>query len=211
MLLIVLAIVGWDLLYTSTAYRPPEEKKVDFYVYAAGADADALEAYMADVQQNIMPDMEQMSPVILMGGASDDMYSNMQLSVYIMAGEGDVYLLPHEIFVSFAMQGAFLPLDDYVTAGALTLPPGDMESYRFAPEEMAESLYGIPAKELNGLLDFSVDPRNMVLCVLYNGKNDDNSVRFVDYFIQSNLKEAPQWFTDAIEAQQGGAALQPEE
>ncbi len=221
-LLIIVAVFGWDLIYTSTAYRPPEDKKVLFYVSASSGDSEKIDEYMAQVQQKDMEDMEEMSSVVLLGsGGESDPYSTMQLSVYIMAGEGDLYLLPHDTFANYALQGAFLPLDDYILEDKLMLPPGDMGNYRFVIEEMEEEikdvnttekeieegkepfLYGIPADELYGLLDFSIDPRNMVLCVLYNNQNNENTVKFLNHVLKDQKKEAPKWFLEVLEKEQG--------
>ena len=32
LLLVVLCVLGWNLIYTTTAYRPPAEKIVDVYL-----------------------------------------------------------------------------------------------------------------------------------------------------------------------------------
>ena len=54
--------------------------------------------------------MELVSGVTLLASSSDDYYSQMQLTTYIAAGEGDIYFLPSGDFKSFAANGAFLPV-----------------------------------------------------------------------------------------------------
>ena len=108
MLLVVLAVIGWNLIYTMTAYRPPAEKKVDFYISGTTGDQTLLDEYLENIRQTEMADMEQMTSVILV---SDDYYGTMQLSTYMAAGEGDVYLLDATTFQQYAAAGGLLPLD----------------------------------------------------------------------------------------------------
>ena len=97
-LLIILALVGWNLVYTVTAYRPPEEKKVDMFVLGVG-DEEKLDAYMEQVRLSAMEDMEQMNCVFM---AYDETYTTMQLMVYLAAGEGDLYMLDSSVEGFFA-------------------------------------------------------------------------------------------------------------
>ena len=38
LLLVVLCVLGWNLIYTTTAYRPPVEKIVDVYLCSGYGD-----------------------------------------------------------------------------------------------------------------------------------------------------------------------------
>ena len=59
-LVLIFSLLGWNLIYTTTAYRPPENKKVDVYISASSGDQDAMDAYLENIRQTEMPDMEQM-------------------------------------------------------------------------------------------------------------------------------------------------------
>ena len=107
-LLFILTFFAVDLLYTTTAYRSPPEKKVEFYIYGY-ADQKALNEYMARVNQEQMPDMEVMDCLTLM---DDDAYGPVQLTTYLAVAEGDLYLLPRDQFLTVASDGALLPLED---------------------------------------------------------------------------------------------------
>ena len=108
-LLIVLIAFGLvDLIYTVTAYRSPRDKTVGFYVYGR-MDVDGLTAYMNNVRETEMSDMEVLSPQLLL---DDDNYGPMQLMTYLTAGEGDLYLLPREQFLSYASAGSLVPLEN---------------------------------------------------------------------------------------------------
>ena len=108
LLVAVLAFGLVDLLYSVTAYRSPAEKKIEFYVYGQ-MDQEKLTAYMEGVRAAEMEDMEVMAPLQLI---DDGYYGSMQLMTYMAVGEGDVYLLPRDQFVSGASGGSFLPLEN---------------------------------------------------------------------------------------------------
>jgi len=50
LLLIVVAIAGWNLIYSSTEYRPPDEKRIDFYVSSNTVDTDALKVWLEETR-----------------------------------------------------------------------------------------------------------------------------------------------------------------
>lgn len=213
-LLVVAAIFGWNLIYTTTAYRPPDELKVEFYVVSGSANRESLEAEMAVIHQEVLPDMEQVSVVTMMGG--EDPNAVMQLSVYVMAGDGDVYLLPYSDFYNYAKQGAFMPLDEYVESGALNIEDLDVsrgyQTIEIEDVDNESHLYGIPTKDLNGFIDnYFIDSRDMVLCILYRNGNDENSVKFMDYMVQKNRAEVSQVLQEAAAQAEAEAALQAQE
>lgn len=184
LLLAVLTVGLVDVLYSVTAYRTPEEKKVDFYIYGY-ADTDRLNAYMENIRLTGMQDMEEMSSTLLM---ADDTYGPMQLTTYMAVGEGDLYLLPRENFLSMASSGAFLPLEDeqelmdLFSAAGISLQAG----WRRLEDSGESHLYGIPQDKLPGLASYCV-ANNGYLCVLAAGKNDANSLKFLRILAQDML------------------------
>ena len=97
-----------DLLFTVTTPKIPEDKRIDFYVYGY-VNGDSLGEYMEEIRQHDLPDVEYTSCISL---SVDDTYGAMQLTTYIAAQEGDLYLLPRDEFLSLSSAGAFLPLED---------------------------------------------------------------------------------------------------
>ena len=182
-LLIALAIVGWNLIYTMTAYRPPANKKVDFYLSSAMADQNMLDEYLENIRVTEMPDMEEMSSVVL---TTDEYYGTMQLATYIAAGEGDVYLLTADTFQQYATSGAMLVLEDYedllaqLDAVGLDADKG----WRTESDSGERHLYGIPASSLTGFEAYSVDPEDMYLCVMVNCGNNDMAVQLLQCMVR---------------------------
>lgn len=185
-LLIVLSLVVWNLVYTVTAYRPPADKKVDFYVSGAMADQDGLNTYLENIRTTEMPDMEQMTSVIL---TNDAYYGTMQLATYIAAGEGDVYMLDGDTFQQYATSGAMLPLEGYqdLVDQAETAGISVDKGWRTESDSGERHLYGIPASLLTGFESYGIDPDNMYLCVMCNCGNDDMAVKLMQYMIRDML------------------------
>lgn len=107
-LMMVLVIFFWSILFTTTRYRPPEEKKVIVGVYGAG-NQTALDAYMEDIRQLLLPDMEEMNTQFIM---SDETWGSSVLMTRMTARECDIYLLPKDLFQTYAQQGVFVALEE---------------------------------------------------------------------------------------------------
>lgn len=194
LILVVVAIAGWNLIYQTTEYRPPDEKRIDFYVASNTMDSDAIKAWLDQTREQAFPDLELMEAYTVMAG-TDDPYAQMQLSTFIMAGEGDVYLLDAERFKSYASQGAMAPLENYVADGSLHVEGLDVSSGYVTVTDIGERhLLGIPTDNLYGLINhFGIDCRGAVLCVMVRSGNEQNAVKFVDYLIQNMQEPAPEW------------------
>lgn len=200
MLLVLLAVIGWNLVYTMTAYRPPAEKKVDFYISGTTGDQNLLDAYLENIRTTEMADMEQMTSVVLV---DDDYYGSMQLSTYVAAGEGDVYLLDATTFQQFAASSGMLPLEGYedlltaADAAGINVEKG----WRTETDTGERHLYGIPASSLTGLREYGVFEQDTYLCVLVNCGNNDNAVKLLSILLRDmQPAEEPATVTDLATA-----------
>lgn len=190
LLLVAICVMGWNLLYTTTAYRPPAEKTVDVYLCSGYGDQEALNAYLENIRLTEMSDMEQMQSIFL-SLTNDDYYGAMQLATYVMAGEGDVYLLQKEDFVNYASQGALIALEPYIEEGALDTKDLDISGgWRNNAEIGEKHLYGIPAKGFTGMDQFGVGSlEDMYWCVLVTGGNDANAVKLLNILVRDLTPE----------------------
>ncbi|MDD3410204.1 MAG: hypothetical protein PHY12_05270 [Eubacteriales bacterium] len=183
-ILVIVALFGWNLIYTTTRYRPPEDKKVEFYVsgYAGAlASQDRLQELMDAIHQEVLPDMEEVTYTTL---TQDETYGDMQLMVWISAAQGDVYLLDQSQFENMAGNGAMLELQPFIEDGALHVEGVDLKKGYVKDAETGEkALYGIPADTLTGLNDYNLVTEKKVLCVLAQNGNDENSIKFLDYLL----------------------------
>ena len=115
----VMVLMGWSLIYTTTAYRSPQNKRIDVYVQSNIGSQEMIDAFLEPIWKKTVPEMETVSSVIL--ATVDDYTTTMQLMTYMAAGEADIYFLNEQYFKSYASQGGFLPLEDLIAGGSLNV------------------------------------------------------------------------------------------
>ena len=187
-LLVIVSIFGWNLIYSVTEPQAPEEKKVIFGVYAY-ADETAMNEYMEQVRQNLMPDMEEIETSIIM---PDEMYGDMILSTRIAARDCDIFLLPRTQFQNYASQGTFMPLDvalpDLVAeleAAGVSLSRGNRANDELGGEKHQ---YAIPTAKMTELQNkLLVDVSDMYLCIFFETGNNENVIKFFEQLIRDML------------------------
>lgn len=195
-LVFVGSIFVWDLLYAMTAYRSPEDKRIDVYIQNPLVSQERAEAYFKPIWEETAPDVEVVDAVI-MSSSTQEYYGAMQLTVYIMAQEGDIYILSSSDYKSFASQGVFLDLQPAVDDGRLNVEGIDLAAGFVAAVDDdgvpsgERKLFGIPAAALTGFKDaLNMDPRDMVIAItVYNG-NDENVIKFANGLIQAGRSES---------------------
>ena len=175
-ILIIIGALGVNLIYTVTTYRSPADKIIDMYIYGF-ADEKAMQSYMDQVHEQQLAEMEEMRILLL---TTDATYGSMQVSTYIAAGEGDIYILPRDEFISLASSGAWVPLEEdeelmkIMTDAEVNLQSG----WRREADSGVSHLYGIPLSKLPGLSDKVAVENGYVSVLLANG-NDDNVLKFL--------------------------------
>lgn len=203
LLMLVLGCFGVDLLFAMTAYRPPEEKKIELYLCSGYADAVAIEADFWSELQARCPDQEEMT-VMNINLSSGDIYAQMQFSTYAAARQGDVCLLPRSEFKKLTQEGAddaFLELTPYIASGVIDTGDIDLSGGRAMSASGEEGLYGIPADTLYGLFDYSCDPENSILCITTYSGNNDTAAVMVDLLLQKLCTEKPEGYDEMRAAQ----------
>ena len=174
-----------DLLFTVTSPKVPEDKKVEFYVYGYG-NSDLLSEYMEKVRTEEMPEMEEMRAVFLL---PDDTYGPMQLTTYLAVGEGDLYLLPREQFLPLSGDGAFVALEEDAELMDIFNQAGtDLKRGWRTDQEGETHLVGIPQSFLPGLASYCAADDGFI-CVLPNGGNTENTLRFLRILCRDLITE----------------------
>ena len=189
-LLIAVAVFGLvDLLYSVTAYHPPREKTVGLYVYGY-INEPALTEYMDNVRKTEMSDMEELNYVTLM---VDDTYGPMQLMTYLAVGEGDLYLLPREEFLSYAASGSLIPLEDdtelmdIFTSAGISLQSG----WRMETDSGETHLYGILQDKIPGLSQYASAQDGFLGMIVTSG-NQENAMKFLRILCRDMIAEPAQ-------------------
>ena len=205
-LLIGLSIALVSLIYTQTAYRPPQNKRIDIYIQSSTSTQEVVDEFLKPIWDSAVPDMELVNCVLLMSpGGANDYYANMQLVTYITAAEGDIYLLSSTDFKRFASQGAFVDLGAAIEHGILDVSGLEVNSAKVVEVEVGTDggvttigeakQFGIPAASLYKFAtDLQIDNRDMVLAVAVNSQNEEPAIRFLNALIQETRAEAPEFF-----------------
>ncbi len=133
---------------------------------------------MAFVNKSEMPDMESMTATMLI---ADGSYGPMQLTTFLAAGEGDVYLLPREQFLSFATTGGLIPLENNAALMSVFDEKGIslQKGWRKDTESGENHLFGIPQDKLPGLGQYAYVEVGF-LCVIATSGNPDNALKFME-------------------------------
>ena len=187
-LLVCLAVFGWNLIYTTTRYRSPEHLKVEWYGegYVATEQQEQIGALLAGLHGELFPDMEEVTftPV-----AYDDTYGNMQLIVWASAGQGDLYTLSEEAYKNLASSGAMLDLQPYIDDGTLNVEGIDLKKgYVTDAETGKRYLTGIPMESLTGLESYGLAPQGKVMSILASGGNTENTMKLMKWLLE-NMRE----------------------
>ena len=194
-LLVVLSVFFVDLIYTMTAYRPPQDKRIDVYIQSAGADQNHIDAIFEQMREELLPDMELIRSALLMAGTGEDIYAVQQMTTYLAAGEGDIYLLKSDDFKRYASQGVFVDLSEAIQQGQLHTHSIDLSAGYVAVQEFDEQedkmvsisqkrLYGIPLSGFAQLAEeFGIYPEDLFMSMTVFNGNDENVIKFMDELI----------------------------
>ena len=190
----VVSIFGWDLVYTTTAYRPPQDKRIDLYVQGAMLQPEAAEGYFGRIAASAVENNELVSVAHLTGTTETNPYAAQQIVVYIGAREGDIYILTSGDFKRYAAQGAFLPLEEYVSAGNLNLNGLDASTgfLSVADEQggVESHLYGLPLRNMPRLMQQTglTEHESLFLCVTVYSGNEENVLRFINALLLDGMR-----------------------
>ncbi len=202
LLMAVLVVMGWSLIYTTTAYRSPQSKRIDVYIQSNIGSSDLIDAFMEPVWKETVPEMETVSSVVLT--TVDDYTTAMQMMAYMAAGEADIYFMSEQYFKSYASQGAFLPLEELVEEGALDVSDVELSKGYVAfveeyddndlPVKTSRHLFGIPLESFYGFMNgMQIDNRDLYAAITVNNQNDENVIPFFNALLQAGRGEKEAW------------------
>ena len=169
-LAVVLCVFGIDMIFAMTAYRPPEDKKTEWFVLNGYMDAERMEQDFFPVIQSVCPEQEALT-VMSINLNSEDPYTRMQFTTYTAAGQGDMALMPANEWRRLSQEDVtdvFVDLTPYIQSGVIDVSGLDLTAY-----SRDGGIYGIPADGLGGLNAYGNDPRGSCLCIMaYSGNQD---------------------------------------
>ncbi len=196
--LIAAAVIGWNILYTMTAYRAPNEKRVVMGVYAYG-DEENINAYMEGMRLELLAEMEEMRAIYMI---PDQIYGDAQLNALIISTSNsrstsnldwDLFVLPEKQFRSLTELGAFMPLEDALPGLVAELEAAgiQLDSGWLAAGAGSEThLYGIPCAQLPGIRQMlQCSTGDMYISVFYKTGNDENVLLFFERFLRDMMAQ----------------------
>jgi hypothetical protein len=126
----------------------------------------------------------------------DDKTEKEQMT-YMAVGEGDVYLLPRDQFVSAASSGSLVPLEEDAELMALFNEAGInlQNGWRRISETGESHLCGIPQSKLPGLEKYAL-AKDGYLCVIITGGNTENALKFLR-ILSRDMLAAPESSPDS--------------
>lgn len=193
LLLIFICVAAVDVTFTMTAYRPPEEKKIEVYVLNDFCDAPAMQAELSPLFFAAYPEQEEftVANINLTGG---DIYAPMQFSTYVAAQQGDVCLMPLSEVKKLTADGAeyaFMELTPYIESGVIDVEGIDLTGGMMKNSAGETGVYGIPADGLYGLLAYGNDPADSLLCVMDYSGNEEHAAAVIDMMLRRYRTEKP--------------------
>ena len=200
----VICALGVDLLFTSTAYRPPEEKKLELYVLNDFVVTEPLYDMLWPQLQQRSPDQEELI-VLNINLSGNDTYAYMQYSTYLAAQQGDVCLMPRSEVAKLAEEGAenvFVELSDYIVDGVIDPKGIDLSRGMLKTSTGEVGVYAIPADSLTDLKNLSNNPADSFLVLLAHGGNDDHAAVLLDLMIENYHVDSEEDYVPAQESLQ---------
>ena len=193
LLMVVCMVFGVNLFFTMTAYKAPENKKVEIFLCSGWADAEKAQADLWPMLLEVAPDQEEMNVanIDLVGG---EYYSLMQFTTYVAAQQGDIMLLHKNDFAKYSSEGAwdmYADLTPYIENGMIDVEDMDLTAGTLKNEAGEMAVYGIPADVLFGLVDYSIDPADSLLIVTNYSGNEETCAKLIDAMLKHYKTEKP--------------------
>jgi len=193
LLLVCVCVMGVNVLFTMTAYRAPEHKKIELYVCNGYVDQQVMDEQVSREFFARFPEQEEMV-VMNINLAAEDMYVQMQFTTYLAAQQGDILMLPRSEVYKLSESGAdnaFMELTPYIDSGVIDLQALGVEPLVLADSEGQEGVYAIPADTLYGLFELGNDPADSYLCLTSFGGNEDTAAAMIDLLFDLYQTEMP--------------------
>ena len=180
--IIILMIVLADILFTTTVYQAPSDRRIDIYLVSHNSDITnaapyeqiALEAGQAfererDAAAGIdvngakyKTQLEEVNFVSLIYDlySEDGAYSQERFMLTLSTHEGDIYMVSRDVLEYFVQEGLVADLTGYIESGVID--PGDRNLLRVTYPEFVEKgkpatgnmcIYGLQIDTLTGLWD----------------------------------------------------------
>ncbi len=146
---ILATVFLWSLMTAITRPRTPDDKKLDIFLVGDYVLDEPIETISNNILQDFPNLLEVNIDSIPIGGDSGMDYAGRQKLMVMMGSQtGDIYVFDKVEFEKFAIQGAFLPLDDFIEQNKDLIDLDNLEKHkreiREGEEESEAHYYGVP-------------------------------------------------------------------
>ena len=186
-ILLIVALVAANILLTTTEPKTPPNQKVDVYIISAGYVNSSIDPWQKSLLSILPADQKEVNLIstLIVEGQESSIYQ--MVAARMAAQEGTVWILPVDMFQSYARSGAFLPLEEDI--GTFNLPEDFNLSTGRAVVQMDDNtpgkmqLCGIPLEKCTGL-SWLMDYKGMVLAFpAYSTVNYENAKTIAKYLV----------------------------
>ena len=176
-----------SVVFAVTEYRPPDDKKVEFYVLNSYMDTETMQADFWPQLQAKKPGQEKLTVININLTDSSNIYAPMQFSTYVAAQQGDLFLISRDELLKITADGAdeaLVELTDYLESGAIDAQDIDLVNGMLDRGDGTTAVYAIPADTLTGLSQYGNDPKNSLLCIPMYSKNADSAAALIELMLE---------------------------
>lgn len=208
-LMAVCVVCGVNIFFATTAYRAPEDKKVEIYLCSGWADAQKAQDDLWPLLMDVDAEQEEMY-VANIDLSSEDYYAVMQYSTYMAAQQGDILLLSAKEFKKYAsdeVDAYFMNLLPYMQAGVIRTEELDLANVTVKDSTGEQGVFGVPADALYGLMDYGIDPAYCVLVITAYSGNEDTCAGMLQKMMEHYAIEKPDTYDawhQQMKAKKGG-------
>ena len=170
-----------SVVFAVTEYRPPDDKKVEFYVLNSYMDTETMQADFWPQLQAKKPEQEKLTVININLTDSSNIYAPMQFSTYVAAQQGDLFLISRDELLKITADGAdeaLVELTDYLKSGAIDAQDIDLVKGTLDRGD------GTTADTLTGLSQYGNDPKNSLLCIPMYSKNADSAAALIELMLE---------------------------
>lgn len=197
LVVIVAALFGSDLLWTTTRPQLTGPELIKIYLTTDYSNPDPLSGIAADMLAEVQRTDEAVKSVefesLYYTDPNVDYNGGMVLMTRLAVGEGDAFLAGEMAIETLCTTGALLPMDDLAAQGWLSEYGLEPYYFTYVDEETGESggfLAGLRLDDVDALAELGVmNNQGAVLCLADNGDPLEPTLRALEVMMK-DLTEA---------------------
>ncbi|MBR4710846.1 MAG: hypothetical protein IKP10_02360 [Clostridia bacterium] len=186
---LVLIVAGLNILFAITSPRPADNQKVELFVFGAARE-DVFNVYLEDVRAKQFPKQEQFTASVY----TELNAGQVGIGTRVMAGDGELFLLPEDLFRSYAQDGVLVALDEQPDVMAALRELGiPADSGRSIGWDDKTHLYGVNVSAMPVMASWLIDrSKDQYLCIRINNGNDETALQLFTWLLRDLRTPSPE-------------------